>query len=40
MSLKLLVNNKDIWDAFNKELDIPKGDVITSTNVFQHTKNI
>jgi hypothetical protein len=21
MSLKPLVNNKDIWDAFNKELD-------------------
>ena len=25
---------------FNKDLDIPKADVITSTNVFQHTKNI
>tara|TARA_R100001082_G_C4312042_1_gene137182 strand:+ start:306 stop:503 length:198 start_codon:yes stop_codon:yes gene_type:complete len=22
MSLKLLVNNKEIWDSFNKELDI------------------
>lgn len=25
---------------FNKELDLPKADLITSTNVFQHTKDI
>ena len=25
---------------FNSELDLPKADIITSTNVFQHTKNV
>ena len=28
-----------INDYFNKETDVPKADIITSTNVFQHTPN-
>ena len=49
MLMLLLLSGMRIWrgsgieyinDYFNEELELPKADIITSTNVFQHTPGV